>query len=102
MYPTVVTHLLNMQPNCSDMPPKRVSKPLEVSKVSVVMPPLPPFHVEQPTLWFAQVDAAFACHRIINQVQMYHHVLCSLSQAVLDRILDIIDAATPPSVYTRS
>ena len=67
------------------IPPKRaVPKPLEESGGSINMPSLPLFRADQPSLWFVQVDAAFASRCIIEQVRMYHHVLYSLLQPVLD------------------
>ena len=61
------------------------------------MPSLPPFRADQPALWFVQVDAAFASRGIIDQVRMYHHVLYSLPQPVLDRVADMLATAEPPS-----
>jgi len=61
------------------------------------MPSLPPFRADQPALWFVQVDAVFTSRGIIDQVRMYHHVLYSLPQPVLDRIADMLAAAEPPS-----
>jgi hypothetical protein len=61
------------------------------------MPSLLPFRANQQALWFVQVVAAFASCRIIVQVRIYHHVLYSLPQMVLDRVADMLAAAEPPS-----
>ena len=66
------------------------------------MPSLPPFRADQPALWFVQVDAAFASRGIIDQVRMYHHVLYSLPQPVLDRVADMLATAEPlPNAFQR-
>lgn len=44
---------------------------------------LPPFWKDNPTLWFAQVDASFALSRITSDDTKFRYVIVNLDQTVL-------------------
>ena len=56
---------------------------------------LPPFWKENPTLWFAQAEAAFAISHVTADLTKYRYIVVSLDQAILPFISDII--ADPPA-----
>lgn len=56
---------------------------------------LPQFWKENPVLWFAQVEAAFAISRVTKDETKYRYVIIHLDQSVLPFVSDII--AAPPA-----
>lgn len=55
---------------------------------------IPPFWKENPHLWFAQVEAAFAIHRVTSDETKFRYVILYLDHSVLPLVADII--ASPP------
>lgn len=60
----------------------------EVASVRVVK--LPPFWRDNPFLWFAQVEAAFAINRITSDESRYRYVVVHLDQTVLPLVADLL------------
>ncbi|XP_025991342.1 uncharacterized protein LOC113003955 [Solenopsis invicta] len=56
---------------------------------------LPPFWKDNPALWFAQVEAAFAIHRITGDDSKFRYVVLHVDQSVLPLVADLI--ANPPA-----
>lgn len=63
-----------------------------VSAVSTVK--LPPFWSKKVPLWFTQVEAVFAVHRVIKDDTKYMHVISELGPQYLEEVEDII--TNPP------
>jgi hypothetical protein len=55
---------------------------------------LPPFWKDNPALWFAQVEAAFAIHRITGDESKFRYVVLHADQSVLPFVADLI--TNPP------
>lgn len=55
---------------------------------------LPPFWKDNPALWFAQVEAAFAIHRITDDESKFRYVVLHADQFVLPFMADLI--TNPP------
>lgn len=55
---------------------------------------LPPFWKDNPNLWFAQVEAPFAIHRITGDESKYRYVVLHADQTVLPLVADLI--TNPP------
>lgn len=55
---------------------------------------LPPFWRDNRQLWFAQVEAAFAIHRITGDESRFRYVVLHADQAVLPFVADLI--TNPP------
>lgn len=55
---------------------------------------LPPFWKDNPTLWFAQVEAAFAIHRITGDESKFRYIVLHADQSVLPFVADLI--TNPP------
>lgn len=66
----------------------------EVNAVRVVK--IPPFWRENPSLWFMQVEAAFAISRITADTTKYRYVLVNLDSSTLPFVSDILSA--PPAI----
>jgi len=56
---------------------------------------LPPFWKDNPSLWFAQVEAAFAIHRITGDESKFCYVVLHADQSVLPFVADMI--TDPPA-----
>jgi hypothetical protein len=56
-------------------------------------PTLPSFVKERPDLWFRQVEASFACCRIVSEAQRRNHVLSTLPAEVIVEIEDCLDSS---------
>lgn len=56
---------------------------------------LPPFWKDNPTLWFVQVEAAFAIQRITSDDSKFRHVILHADQSVLPFVADLI--TDPPA-----
>ena len=70
-----------------------LSRPAEVSAVSIK---LPPFWPTDPNLWFAQVEAQFATRGISAELTKLNYVISSLSQEYAHEVRDIL--LRPPTV----
>ncbi|XP_011699128.1 PREDICTED: uncharacterized protein LOC105456630 [Wasmannia auropunctata] len=55
---------------------------------------LPPFYKQNPRLWFAQIELAFANHNITSDTTKFRQLAAQLSGDVLDSVSDII--LSPP------
>ena len=68
------------------------SEALSLNAASLVK--LPPFWKDNPSLWFAQVEAAFAISRITSDETKFRYVILNIDTTALPLVSDII--ATPP------
>lgn len=57
---------------------------------------IPPFWQDRPELWFAQIEAQFALHRIVSDAVRYNYIIGNLDGKVLQYVADAITA--PPEV----
>ncbi|GAB1866398.1 hypothetical protein CAJAP_07477 [Camponotus japonicus] len=68
------------------------SKSANIDAVQAVR--LPPFWKDNPALWFAQVEAAFAIHRITSDESKFRYIVLNADQPVLPFVADLI--TNPP------
>lgn len=69
-------------------PEQPLNAPAEVNLVRNLK--IPPFWRENPALWFAQVEAAFALSNITADATQFRHVITQLDSQTLPAISDII------------
>lgn len=69
-------------------PEQPLNAPAEVNLVRNLK--IPPFWRENPALWFAQVEAAFALSNISADATQFRHVITQLDSQTLPAIADII------------
>lgn len=62
---------------------------------------MPPFWKENPALWFAQVEAAFAIHRITGDESKFRYVVLHADQSVLPFVADLITAPPAQDKYLK-
>ena len=60
---------------------------------------IPPFWSTSPLAWFIQAEAQFDLARVNTDAKRYTHLVASLSQEVVEKVLDVIQ--TPPNPNTR-
>ncbi|KAH6926433.1 hypothetical protein HPB50_019229 [Hyalomma asiaticum] len=59
----------------------------------------PTFWLNNPQLWFAQVEATFDLHHISSEVPRFRHLLCNLSPDVAQEVADVIAAPLHDAQY---
>ncbi|EZA48265.1 hypothetical protein X777_14097 [Ooceraea biroi] len=59
---------------------------------------LPPFWRDNPTIWFAQVEATFAIHRITGDESRFRYIVLHADQSVFPFVADLI---TEPPVQNK-
>lgn len=60
------------------------------SSVSAVTIKIPPFWPADPAIWFAQVEAQFACRGVVQQRTRFDHIIAALAPDVAAEVRDLI------------
>lgn len=71
---------------------------IEASKVSVK---IPPFWVDKPEIWFAQVEAQFTISNITSEYTKFNYLISQLEPRYVENIWDII-ASTSSAKYSEA
>ena len=89
-------------PDAEAAPTDATATPGHAPAVSAVSAPvkLPPFWPADPELWFAQVEAQFACRKITSQRSKFDHVVSSLSPEYAAEVRDLLIKPPADSPYT--
>ncbi|XP_076235099.1 uncharacterized protein LOC143179672 [Calliopsis andreniformis] len=81
--------------NMADTPEGASVPAVEPSVSAAILQKLPPFWKENPTLWFAQVEATFQLARITTDDTKYRYIITHLDHTVLPFIADVL--TSPPA-----
>ena len=76
--------------------------PLEhpaAGSVSAVAVKIPPFWPADPAVWFAQVEAQFACRGIVQQRTRFDYIIAALAPDVAAEVRDLILRPPPDHPY---
>ena len=76
------------------------SSPPQPSVQAAVSLKLPPFWPNDPTLWFAQVEAQFLIRNITTQETRFAYIIGSLQPEVAQEVRDILISPPSKDCYT--
>ncbi|KYN04623.1 hypothetical protein ALC62_04495, partial [Cyphomyrmex costatus] len=65
------------------------------------IPKIPPFLINDPQIWFIQVEATFQTARITDQMTMAHYVIAALDTEVITCCRDLILQPDPDEPYSK-
>lgn len=63
---------------------------IDTNDVSTVILKIPPFWADSPEIWFAQIEARFASHKITGDVAKFNHVVASIESGVLHQVSEAV------------
>lgn len=76
-----------------------VFQPEMSSQLQAISLKLAPFWPNSPVTWFIQAEAQFAISRVSLDSSKYYHVLASLSQDIIESILDFVQDPPVNNMY---